>query len=352
MIAFFVSTPYHIFNCINLKVSFYPNEDAVLFILQNGSTDVSIVENTRRSGIFRDIEYVKEPKSCSAPFPFLKSYLLPNKKKAGLIFSETYNEVFFTSNGPVADFAYTHMRKKNPNLKISYFEEGLSDYLYSPRPDDIRRMRIIFRFGYLDAYRNLSNFYVYEPTLLCANTDQPVAALPKITPDTYRAIKSAFAVERTEIPDDCRLVYLDQPFMAQFGFDFDDRHLLSVIERVIPHENIYVKLHPGDTDVSRYEGYKIFPQQPYPWEVILGEMDLHNVILVAANSTAAISPKCVFGVETKAVFTYGMYPDLPYPGAEEQTDYFARLKGLYNDRSRFAMPTTDAELIDALKKMR
>ena len=352
MIAFLASTPYHIFNCINLKETLHKDEDAILFIFVYCSYDENITENVRKSGIFKKVQILTEPYNCSTPFRFLRQYFFPNRKKAGAIFSEVFDVLYITRSGYIPFYMYSHMKKCNPDLKVYFYEEGLADYLNSIRPTVMRRTRIISEIGYKDAYAAIDKMYMYQPELRQANLEQNGVPLPKVNETAYAAIKKAFAVDKIDIPEDCRLVYLDQPFKVQLGFDVDDRHLLSLIEKVIPHENIYVKLHPGDTDISRYEGYKIFPSQPYPWEVILGEMNPDKTILVAVSSTAASSPKTVYGREAKVIFTNGMFPDTPFLNIEGQRKYFAGLQKLYTDQSRFVMPTSDDEFIHALENMR
>ena len=352
MIAFLASTPYHIFNCINLKEAYHKDEDAVLFLFVYCSYDENIVRSVTESGIFKKVQVLTEPVNSGSPVKFMLQYFFPNRKKAGAIFSETFDALYITRSGYIPIYIYTHMKKRNPDLKLYFYEEGLADYLNSIMPPVYKRIRIIQKIGYKNAYENIDRMYLYEPTLRQANLEQNGVPLPKISETSYAAIKKAFAVDKIDIPQDCRLVYLDQPFKVQLGFDIDDRHLLSLIEKVIPHENIYIKLHPGDTDISRYEGYKIFPSQPYPWEVIIGEMDLENIILVAVSSTAASSPRTVYGRETKVIFTNGMFPDTPFLNIEGQRRYFAGLQKLYTDQSRFAMPSSDEEFIQALENMR
>lgn len=351
MIAFFAATPFQAINCINIKLSKYKDIDADLFILSFAADNTGLVEICKNSGIFSHVEYLHKPFNQKGRMKLLFSYLFPDRETIQLICRNSYDEMFFSRIGNAANFYYTYLRKKNPNIRCSYYDEGIGDYIVSIVPAKTKFTHILKALHYKCAFDVIGKLWLYMPALRFENTQFEAEQIPSISENTSRKICSVFGISgQLRLPDDCRLIYMDQPFLKQQNFDIDDRKMLDIISSVVPKENIYVKIHPGTDNASRYDGYKVLPDLGCPWEVAQCLMNTSNLILVAVNSTAVVTPKTIFDKEPCVMLLYDIFKDKPFINIDKQRMYFSGVKGLYNDKSRFIVPQSVDEMTDFLKK--
>ena len=359
MVAFFAATPFQIFNCANIRTACFGERQADLFVLTFAADNTAIYEKCKKSGAFDNVYLVSEPFNGIGRAKFLRSYLRPDRRTVELITGKKYTHMFSTRIGPAADFYYTHMRKVNPELSFNYYDEGVGDYFYEIHHKNTALVRLAHTFGYKDPFKIIDKLWLYKPELRCANLQYHTERIPNVNDRMYGIIADVFGVaEDISLPEDCKLIYFDQPFLLQQNFDIDDCGLLREIEKVIPHENIYVKLHPVNKNSSRYNGYKKFPDFPYPWEVVMGRLALEDTILVAVNSTAVVTPYTVYGKTPSVIMTYKMFPDKPFLNIELQRKYFGQMAEAYGTNTEnkqngiMALPANTDELNKALLSVR
>ena len=353
MIAFFAATPFQVFNCINIKLSSFQSVDADIYILSYAGDNKGLLEICKNSELFKNVYYLSEPFNGHGRIRFLKSYLFPNRELVTILKSKRYEQIFSTRIGPAAEFYYTFLRKQNKEVAFNYYEECVGDYFLEIAHRQSALVKLIKLFGYKNPFDSFGKLWLYRPELLFANNGYPNERIPTVEKGSQlcNKIQQAFKLGEITLPIDCKLIYLDQPFKRQQNIDINNIAVLDVISKVIAKENIFVKMYPLDRD-SSYEnaGNNVLTEKYCPWEVLFGAYDFSDIILVAINSTAVVTPFTVYGVEQKAVRLYN-YFDISLINFESQKKYFNACMSSYSDKGRITTPCDDASLIHALEQM-
>lgn len=350
-IAFFVATPFQLLNAFCIWKSAFPDRKADIFVRCCCAYKQLIDAVEMFSPYFNDVFMINDSAFGRSIVKSVFGLAFPDRKTKKALQKNSYSDMFISREGGEADYYYRLLKKKNPSIRFNYYDEGIGEYYLDIGHAHYKRNIVLRLFGYKNPYKVLHRLWLWQPDLRCANRQYLCEKISTPSENIKRQLLGLYNIKSTiHLPDDCRLIYMDQPFLKQQHFDIDDRHMLDIISSVIPKENIYVKVHPGTTDASRYDGYKTLPDLGCSWELAQCVIDTSDIIIVAVNSTAAVTPKTLFDKEPRVMLLFDMFPDKPFMNIENQRRYFSGVKSLYSDTSRFIIPKTTPEITDFLKK--
>jgi hypothetical protein len=346
-IAFFAATPLQVFNCFNIKINHKQNEKADLFLFSFATDLTGILKNAQKSGVFENVYLLNEPFNKIGRLKFLKSYLFPNREVKKLLKSKCYSEMFSTRVGPANDFFYTHLQRGGNGLKFNYYEEGVGDYYYPIERPQQKMLALIGFFGYKNPFSAVESVWLYHPDFRSENLQYQCNLIHTVNKHSEFAnqMLRIFDAENIGLPANCKVIFFDQAYKQQMGIELDNLSVLSHISQKVPKEQIYVKLHPR-TESDEYEkaGYKILDFGSVPWEVALSAIHIESTALVCVNSTAAVSPKAMFGFEPRVVLLYKFFNHSGFMNLKGQSDYFEKIRPSYLDFDKFSTPENVFEI--------
>lgn len=337
MDAFFAATPLQLINAINLRTA-HKTDDADLFLL-SFAADMepfqALIEQTR---LFEHVYVLSQPlgnaneRLCTRLV--LQQFLFPPSSLTKLLNHYPYRAMYSSRIGIANDFYYTMLKKKNPQLRFFYYEEGVGDYFCPIERPHSKTTQLLSIMGYKNPFKTVQTLYVYHPEALLENTDYPAEKITPFSKNTnaMALLDRLFPFDPSYIPSHVRLLYLDQPFMQQQGIFVDHTAILTALCSVVGKEYIAVRMHPTrnrqDNPYTTH-GFFVLPENHTPWEVLCAKLDLSNVVLAAVNSTAALTPLTMLGKQANVLLLFNALDQFAPLGSEKQEQYFLALKRSY-----------------------
>ena len=127
-LALFCGSPYQLINAINIKKNLYNNHNADLFFFSYCSNAKQIAENTKKANIFDNVYYLEANNKKEAFKTIMNLWLNPKCKKKHS--KKKYNRLFFCYNGPIENLLFNLIYKRNKEIEIDFFDDGVASYVY------------------------------------------------------------------------------------------------------------------------------------------------------------------------------------------------------------------------------
>lgn len=300
-IGFVAGTPLQIINLINIQQTFFRNDNIVVFIQDDFANSEMLILKLRETiPSFNVIKIDMEKFNKNSTKLKIDKYL--NRDH---IYNGTLDQLFIPSDMKYVRQIFGHQKKKNPNLLLMYYEDGLSAYvrdevLYKSRFD------ILFNKYSIEKYK-FSKYYVYEPSLVVVGEENEkikIQKLNKFNP-ALNIIKKVFSnayniLEERQEREKNKLIYFDQQ-LQESNFSLDEKDIYNEISKICLDLNIplEVKLHPRSAK-DKYGQAKVLETE-LPWEVYLLFNDISNIILVSVFSTTIYSPFFLFDMDIPVI---------------------------------------------------
>lgn len=258
---------------------------------------------------------------------------------------DKYTDLYLANFDGFSQMMFTALSRKNNNLKLHVFEDGLSTYCeiekyykyfehhyYEPSDDKNICKYILHKYIYRlrPLYGNVSDLYVFNPEQMKWDPKCPVYGLEKIeqSDKKFKAlVNQVFAVDKSEDKYDCKYIFFEESFFAD-GESINDVELVEQLAERVGKENIMIKIHPRNP-VNRFAelGYKTNKDTSIPWEVILMTMDdVENKVFLTVASSTILNPIMIFGTKIKA---FSLYPCLTIVPKRLQGESWEFLKELF-----------------------
>lgn len=258
-----------------------------------------------------------------------------------------YDELFIANFDGFSQLLLTGLSHRNPGLRLSVFEDGLSTYclfeqfyrsfetFYVTPSDPIRKFLHERVYRLRPLYGNLSRLLVFNPDCMQWDPGCPVVEAPKIdTGDqAFRTlVNRAFGYENSRDRYDRKYLFFEESFFADH-YEVNDVELVEQLAQRVGKENVMVKIHPRNP-VNRFaeKGYKTNVDTSIPWEVILLNLeDVSDMVFVTVASSTILNPIMIFGKRIRAYSLYPCLTKIPPVLQGRSWEFLNRLFETYSD---------------------
>ena len=319
------NTPFQVIVATCIKYHFYMNNDFDIALSDHFNDYKKFAENATATGLFRNVYTIDSREYCFS----LGKYVRPKKRIGKLkeYFSHTsmvkrlfsgrleYDTILGFNVDRFFLIFYESQRKKNPNVDVKIFEEGIGNYKKLTTWTEKSRWRERHRgkirkvldgvLGRIEIYHSISSIYLFSPIFLNDETELEVIKIPKLDPecDELKAyLNKIFGYDNCADLYKEKVIFFEESYLED-GFIDDYMPIINKISEVVGKDNILVKSHPR----SHYNGfaeagYKTNTNKGIPWEIILlNNPDLKNKVFVSFCSGSVVSPVCYFDMKIPTV---------------------------------------------------
>ena len=369
MIAFFCSTPYHIFSVISIKIQYYKEEESDLFILDYFSGSDKYAERIRPLGLFSNIHHiniwdkyarimkdVKNPQRdpwkirMRVSHAFWKLFYYGRcgaELKKDHIEPGRYSAVFFAFNEPVDNMIGIYARRKRVHILQYGFDDGTQDYLFEldEKYQSMQRLERIM--GVPENVYRKDKYWVYRPDQLRNRSkyDQRVERIFPPDDEVKALILRIWDVDRTPyIPG--RYIFLDNLL------EREALHKIAVsILEIVGRDNFTFKRHPlrGEDRVFVDNEVETWPASDIPFEVYLATGNYEDNVLISWYSTACFTPKFIYDQEPIIIFIYHIVA--VNEEIERIESMVNKLISAYEHKERIYIPNDINELCQIIEKI-
>jgi len=356
---FICSTPLQLITTINMRYTLLKECDYVVLYLTNHVHSHEVMyRKAIESECFNEVHLIKtfefnQKTSWMTKYRvtayIFRGYEYFNAKYITRNFiedSNIYNYFWVGFMDRSSWYIYLIYKKRNFNLKLSFFEDGIASYTFLSEKQNKLDKRLSNLFGYKALYEEIDSFYIYDPTLIKNNLHSNITIKPlqKIMSSTVcEQILKVFPVNKKDMKLlDSRYIFFDQKHSLKIVQDEQLKiiiHLAKVLK-----EEFCLKLHPATLlDVDRLKDLIVKTDKPL--EVICLKEDISNHILISIFSTVGISPKLMFDQSPKIIFLYKLINmDGVWSTNGNQYKFMELFIDKYKDSNMVFVPETMEEL--------
>lgn len=280
------------------------NSDCVTVIITDQSKNSeTIYMNVKDMGFFEDVYYVKDKEFCmkqksrfKALSDIMYASLLEHTLFACILKEKKYDEIIYYNPDIATHCLFTVLEKKNSDIIISRYEEGLLSYNSDKFP-------IYFKLKMVYVIRNMlhkkrlqidvKNFYCFYPEFY-HGAESTIKINEISTKDVFfkNLISTAFAVDSQKLHYPQKYVYFSSIYDFEGEEPVDEPKLCKSIEKIVGKDNLIVKVHPRD-DKARFEreGLIVDKMSSVPWEAIQINYDFsgHIFLTIVSGSVVTIN---------------------------------------------------------------
>lgn len=346
MKLFIASTPYNLFNYINLKINFFPNEDIDIVISNFDLKNEQYYKNVKDLKLFKNVYFIEQrgfdynrlipnklKRFIRKVFSELKNRYLYNsyfkKYCSEMDYSRIYDEIYTDAFGFMPRFIFNHYHSKNKNIKVYKVDCGVECYY-----DNILSRKNKFMCNKIQ--KRLCGYYLYSKDL--ANVGEyKVFELPKVNvkdKNFVNLINNVFEYRNEKFKfDEQKFLFLDQRLDEFEALDKIEQDIVDIL-KTESNKDVYIKLHPRtDENTIRYKDM-VKMKTNSTFEILcLNNPDLFNIKIITPFSTAAVLPKLLFDEEPYIICLTKLFMN-KHAEAELMTEFFEKLKNTYRDPSR------------------
>lgn len=342
MKAFIVTTEYQLVNAINII-----NMENL-----HSESDIYLLEKDDRLSSKVNIGYLKE----SINDVYVKKYKLYNSRVIKLLFvicnlllnpfikKRKYECIFISGTEVYSKLLAFHLLKKNG--RIYYIEDGIESYMDVLNKEIKRVKDIPFRiFCRRDPLKTCSGLYVYEPGCVKTNSySTPLIKICRKKEEEKISLSNSF-IEKPYWYQK-KAIFFGSWFDREEEYEYQD-YLIKKIGEIIGYENLCVKMHPNDEKIESRILDIEYIKTKSNFEVSSTYQNMSDKILIAAISSACITPKIISGQEPYVVFLYKLF-ERKFRLWSDVDDTITLLLDLYANKNRVLIPIDEEELFNGL----
>lgn len=346
MIAFFCSTPYQIILAIQIRRSLHQEEGADMFILDHFDGAAEVAQAVGDTGVFSGVQLVQSRAYLSTrPRPSVRRRLwrifsyANYRRIVGAHFhfdNRKYDDAYFTFADELIQLALAELRRRNSRIRVHLFEDGSGGYYQRLRLGPVKR-RAYQALGYDKRIGAYDDMLLLRPDLFFRETDIPIRRIPSIDvlDEAMRGIVNQIFATNNMVDIEERVIFLEQPLS-----DCRLNDAIATIVKNAVRRDWVVKMHPRSRS-KQFDDHLVYSGGDVPWEVLCQNFDMSSKTIVSYFSTAAFTPKFVFGIEPRVVFLYrlaelGTFQNIP----SDLNGMVDGLRASYADPSRVHTPGT------------
>ena len=356
--CFVCTTPYQVIGAVSIVKS--EGIEADIYIFGTFSNHVDLAARLRALNIFKNV-YVAEndrtnffgkgKSKAATMLQMLFQVTFPDRAVSGFLADGVAYETFYTSSRAHGKILMqTVLQKRNPEMKIVIYDDGLGSYLEESHVLTASRTRRrvekalgreLFDTKHVSIQLYLPEIAKLPETLQgCSITEMP--RLDWNLPENIRILKEISGTADSESYSE-RVILFDNvrglKNRVEMFRKVDDCY--RAIIDVAGYDNVLFKGHPRSVETPDMD-MRAVDKQGVPMEVFYAEMeDLGSRILVAYNSTAAYTPKLLFGKEPWIIHLHRIVGP---PLQENSETLYQTFLPTYSDPGRLLVPNDTEEL--------
>lgn len=361
MIAFEAATPFQVFNCINIYSELRTEEKADIYLYTYAANLTEIADCLRGTNIFENV-YILGNTPKPGRIRMVSAVMSP-RKLMGNIETKTYSRLYISYSGIPNLLLYNVLYEKNHEMKLSFYEDGVSSYYnglfkHAKSVDLIRSLR-----GLRNDSEHVEEILLYEPRLNRVTYEgiKIDKMLPSADEIIREKIEQVFGISEKSkaLLNQSSYVYFDHDYKkyagSEFFFDFDQNVIVNKLTDLCG--DIIVKVSPlSDIENAGYGGKHIIVSNfdKAPWEMlIMRDEKLESRCLITVCSNAVITPKSVYNREPyvlilgKALYHAGLTNSTDV-WTEEMGRYYTDVASLYKNKEKFCVAESMKEAEDFL----
>lgn len=362
---FICSSKYAILNSINAVLNNIKNS--------NGNSDLVIFHRTD------DMKNLSKKIKESKIFVNVYDFPFINKMKSFSLFNLFAFPTFFLGKLSLSDKYISQMencydilfsqsllygslfRRLNKNAEVYLIEDGLSSY--TTRTIDPKRRsvyfylinKIIFSGSLLS---NVKKQLLYEP-VLCSGEIKNIIKLPKLKSENNIFFNKLFGYRDNNLYHFHKFIYLGVPLYGlkdlmvninESPVDLEKKckNIIKKAMKVLSENKFIYRAHPIENiDRDFYKDNCKFDIFNNMWEIECQNTITDNHILVSFFSTAAFTPKILYGKEPYVVVLYKML-DVEFFNADKLV---SNMKSLYSNPEKVILVNNIDELLSIIEKL-
>ena len=360
--CFVCSTPYQIIGAISITltekikadifiVGFFPDFKKLSARLEN----MMIFNHVYTIDCSEKTSSTKRKNTATISFlNVLKQIIRPERFVSKYLGNLAYKTFYSSSRAHIKMLFLYALQKRNPQMKINIFDDGLGSYQKESHVLNATKIR-----NYAEKLFGLKSFnsdsvsiqlYLYKMAQLPQYLKKyPIRQMPRLNwydEKNKRILKTLFGI--TDVLKNNEKVILFDNYRDSKSrinmFKKIDVCFQKIID-IVSNENILFKGHPRSL-VSPNIAFTKIAKQGIPIEVFYSDMDnLESRILVAYNSTAVYTPKILFNKEPWVISLHRIVGAAPQENPEEIYQMFL---SEYNNPQKLLAPNNIKELQNML----
>jgi len=309
------NTLFQIIIAVHLRLTILKDDFVDIIVSNHTKNSSNIAKNIENLNLFNKVIFIKNKKAIQKGngilniasynirrfFETLNNIFIVNK----ICKKNNYDSLLINNISIFTMLFYNKLLKKNKNIELCLFEEGLSTYSNSytdaDKPNSLHR-KIINKTGII---ANFDKLYLLFPDLLEWNVpNAEIIKLQKINANGnhfVNIINTIFDIKEIKDKYDKPIIFFEESHFTD-GFVVPDIEIVNQIADIVGKENIMIKLHPRNA-LNRFDtlGYKTNSDTNIPWEAIILNQNLTNKTLVTIASGSVLSPFLYFGINLKSI---------------------------------------------------
>ena len=363
--CFACTTPFQVVGAINIARSGCFPGGADIWLFDTFPNCGELAGNLRDLGLFDHVYEVdcgkisffgKGKSAVSVQARAFIQEVLPGryvKVEKGL----AYNAFYSSSRAHVKTILLNELLKRNPEMKITVYDDGLGCYLEQSHVlrTSKRRQKAERLLGLKLFDPKKMNLMLYLPEIARLPEELrgcPVEEMPRLNwhgEEEKKLLKKIFGVSDAERYDE-KVILFDNVRGAKGreemfrGVD----ECFRVIVETAGYDNVVYKPHPRSVKEPEAEMKRV-TSTGTPMEVLYAEMeDLSSRVLVAYNSTATYTPRMLFGEEPWVINLHRIVSSSLQEASETLYQTFLPT---YRNRERLLAPGSMEELKEILERI-
>lgn len=353
--AFVAATPLQVLHCTEFVGNNLEGSAgcADLYVVHTFGTADKVSEGAKKSGIFNNV-YDLQPRihknkvvSKLATFYdlfFPKQAL--NKKSCGERLELEKKHYKYVCASSQTTFTIG-VRLLHPQAKVYLYDDGIGSYFGSMVHDYNSKLfevmnKIFFR-GMLILEPDVMYLAVPE---LCDSTHQcPRRKIAALSEEKMCLLEDIFDYRKNTIYQDCRIVYLTQPFEGFTGISVQvEPEVIRILETYA--QDAVARVHPRQKNAQF--GCLARDTVENLWELECLKQISERNILISYCSTAQFMPKLLKGTEPYVIFLYKIFGNKL---GDAQAKLVENFVGMHSDPERVYIPDSLDELKQILEKL-
>lgn len=301
---FLCNTLYQIIGACSIR-EMYPNAEAEIILSDHTNANKQIQKNMERMGLIFDKSYFVETK-----YLYKFDNGISNKERNQIIknirtiptlvdISDHYDMFFCANAEPFTERLVNYIKHMNSKATINWFEDGLSAYSFDKRyfPTWKRRGKNYIQLLFQGIYHLTSvvdNYYVFQPDKMEWRPRAQIIKIDLLSEKLVGELGRLFSFQNCVDKYEEKYIFFEDG--ARDWNDTTDVDLVQKIAEMVGKENILVRIHPRNP-VNRFQklGFKTNQDVSVPWEVIAGNIDIENKILLTMYSQSVVTPDILLG---------------------------------------------------------
>ena len=359
MILFLCETKAQIVNAIGLKLGLFKGDDADICLSRKIAMPKEYEVRLRELKIFKEV-FSFEP--YYNPNQDFKSMVIKTIRNVTMVrdiarmlggkLRGDYTRVFISGPGTACPAVYYAIRKMNPRVKLSLYEEGVFEYYLFDYPWNTKRRwysRLFYGCFYLDEAEDL---FVYAPNMVVnAPNNLKIKPIPAIYEnDNYKkCVNHVFAYNDSGLEnlENFQYIFIDSCF-NELSLEQVQHSVVGILFNIIG-EKMIVKMHPR-SDFHKYDDIGVNhlkTNQSLEMILLNHSFDVENVVFVSLVSSAIFNIKLMFRKEPRIV----LLNDLFGKSSGDETG-FQKMANIFVSgykKGRIFHPTNFKELKEIMK---